>query len=297
MIQSLQRLPQTEKIGNQTLFMLRLKVTVAEGSFLHVGGTPSPLTEKKQPVFTVDGQPVIPASSFKGALRHQVELLLIEKQTQLAQTLGLANAEPIKPCIPSPNPSRAEVENLKTTHRQQSRKRRGTEGCWIENTEEKVTVPELIENTEEKVTVPKLLGLCPACYFFGATGIEGFLRIPNFFPQPGEWRIDQTRIRIDRKSQTAAPGAIVTGEQVKPGSVFLGNLYIFKERHGAPFGRCREIGGTKVDLWLTDWNETDDTKRQLCLLNEILIPALNNVKVLGGQKSLGGGRVEINLAT
>lgn len=77
-IKALTAVPNTENLGNQKVFVMKIKIEVAEGSFLHVGGTPSPLTEKKQPVFNVDGQPVIPASSFKGAFRHQVELLLIE---------------------------------------------------------------------------------------------------------------------------------------------------------------------------------------------------------------------------
>ena len=121
------------------------------------------------------------------------------------------------------------------------------------------------------------------------------MRIDNFFSIPGEWRIDQTRIRIDRQSKTAAPGAIVTGEQVKPGSTFTGSIRILQQRQSATFGHCREIGGVKVDLWLAKWEESSDDKRQLLLLNEILIPALNNIKVLGGQKSLGGGRVKITL--
>jgi hypothetical protein len=83
----------------------------------------------------------------------------------------------------------------------------------------------------------------------------------------------------------------VTGEQVKPGSVNRGELMVFKERQGTPFGRCRTFGGVAVDLWLNSWLEKDDTKRQLFLLNEILIPALKRVEVLGGQKSLGGGKV------
>lgn len=270
-VEQLKQLPAEESIGSQRFFALALKLTVAEGSFLHIGGTPSPLTEKKQPIFSVDGQPVIPASSFKGAFRQQVELLLVQKKAELAQALNLpgSKADLLKPSIPAPRPSKAEQDLLNRGYR---------------------------KHCEIRVEDDRIRGsLCPISYFFGATGLEGFLRISNFFPQAGEWRIDQTRIRIDRKSQTAAPGAIVTGEQVKPGSVFTGKLYIFKERHGAPFGRCREIGGTKVDPWLAEWQESDDTKRQLFLFNEILIPALNNVKVLGGQKSLGGGRVEIEL--
>ena len=48
-----------------------------------------------------------------------------------------------------------------------------------------------------------------------------------------------------------------------------------------------------IDLWLKNWGEADDPKRQMFLINEILIPALNNITVLGGQKSLGGGVINI----
>lgn len=274
-INKLAALPKTTRLGNQRVFVLLIKIEVAEGSFLHVGGTPSPLTEKKQPIFSVDGQPVIPASSFKGAFRQQVESLLIQNKDAFAARLDLngSQADVLKPSIPAPRPSKAEQGLL-------------GKGYRVEQSEIKVE--------EDRVQVPRN-GLCPPSYFFGATGLEGYLRIPNLFSMPGEWRIDQTRIRIDRQSQTAAPGAIVTGEQVKPGSLFTGELLIYQERQGSLFGRCRTIGGADIDLWLKHWTEPDDAKRQLFLLNEILIPALNNVAVLGGQKSLGGGRVIISL--
>ncbi len=276
-IAQLAELPKQQMLGNQAVFVLQLEIKVAAGSFLHVGGTPSPLTEKKQPVFSVDGQPVIPASSFKGAFRQQAEMLLIEKKAKLAAALGLSGdkANLLKPSIPAARPSRAEQDLIGNGYRR-------------EHSEIKVE--------QDRVQVSPG-GLCPVSYFLGATGLEGYLRVPNFMPQAGDWRIDQTRIRIDRQSQTAATGAIVTGEQVKPGSIFTGKLHIFRQRHGATFGRCRVIGGTKVDLWLDSWAEDDDTRRQLFLMNEILIPALNNVKVLGGQKSLGGGRIEIALTS
>jgi CRISPR/Cas system CMR subunit Cmr4 (Cas7 group RAMP superfamily) len=269
-------LPQVEVMGQQRLFVLPLKIRVADGSFLHIGGTPSPLTEKKQPVFSVDGQPIIPASSFKGAFRYQVELLLIEKKKELAQALGLVgnNIDLLKPSIPAARRSKAEEDLLTRGYRGESELKIGTNGdIQVGN------------------------GLCPVSYFFGANGLEGFIRVPNFSPQPGEWRIDQTRIRIDRRSGTAAQGAFVTGEQVKPRSVFTGNLQIFQERHGAIFGYGREIGKSKVDKWLENWSEADNEKRQLFLMNQVLLPALNNLKVLGGQKSLGAGQVDISLQT
>lgn len=280
-VQPLQTLPETQYLGHLGVFVLPLRVTVCKDSFLHVGGTPSPLTEKKLPVFSIDRMPVIPASSFKGAFRHQVELLLIERRLEIARILGLdgEKADYLKPCIPAPRPSKAEQELFKRGYRKVEKP--GDSEVKVE---------------EDKIHVPTH-GLCPACYFFGAPGLDGFVRISNFCPASGDWRIDQTRIRIDRQTGTAAYGAIVTGEQVKGGTVFNGQILIYGQRHGAPFGRCRKVGDTNIDLWLEKWEESDDTKRQLWLLNTILLPALDSVKFLGGQKSVGGGRVEVSLET
>ena len=139
-------------------------------------------------------------------------------------------------------------------------------------------------------------GLCPVCYFFGTTGLMGFLRIPNFWPEVREYRIDQTNIRIDRKSGTAATRDIVNGEQVKPGTVFKGTLEIVAQQGTFQFGKAREIGGTKVDLWLDGVaSKQMEEETKLLLINEILIPALNNITVLGGQKSKGAGKVSIEI--
>ncbi len=275
MTSPLTQLPVLQKMGSQSLFSLPIKIKVADDSFLHIGGTPSPLTDKKLPVFSVDGEPVIPATSFKGALRHQIEQLLIERKTSLAQSLNLPSDRvgTLKPSIPASRATRAEQDLLAKGYRGQS----------------EIKIEERGVNAGE--------GLCPVSYFLGANGLEGFIRVPNFFPSAGEWRIDQTRIRIDRQTKTAASGAIVTGEQVKPGTVFNGNLLLFQERQGAVFGRPRVLGGTTLDLWLASWAEKDDAKRQLFLFNEILLPALNNLKFLGGQKSIGGGMVDVSLAT
>lgn len=271
-IGKMEKLVESKQQGILTVFQIPLKITVQEGSFLHIGGSPSPLTEKKAPVFSVDGKPAIPASSFKGAFRYQVEQLLIDKKNELKSTLGITNDELIKPCIPTPSPSKAEKELLKSGYR---------EHCEIKVEENKVKVLEK--------------GICPVCYFFGATGLMGFLRIPNLWPEAGEYRIDQTSIRIDRESGTAVPRAIVTGEQVKPGTIFKGALEIVAQQKTFQFGRAREIGGTKVDLWLKGILPKPIEEAQLLLINEILIPALNNITVLGGQKSKGAGRVSIEL--
>lgn len=220
---------------------------------------------------------MIPASSFKGAFRYQVEQLLIDKKDDLKQKLEITDDELIKPCIPAPRPSKAEQKLLQLGYRKH---------CEIKVEEDKVEIP-------QKKGQP--IGICPVCYFFGATGLMGFLRIPNFWPEAGEYRIDQTSIRIDRESGTAATGAIVTGEHVKPGTIFKGTLEIVAQQRTFQFGKAREVGGTKVDLWLDGIASKPIEEVQLLLINEILIPALNNIIVLGGQKSKGAGKISLEL--
>jgi len=271
-IEPLEELPQEKQEGTVKILHIPLKITVKEGSFLHIGGSPSPLTKKKAVVFAVDRRPAVPASSFKGAFRYQLEQLFITKKDQLKTELKINDDDLIKPCIPAPHPSKAEKELLNIGYR---------EHCYIVVEEDKVKVSQF--------------GLCPVCYFFGATGIMGMLRIPNFWPLVGEYRIDQTNIRIDRKSGTAATTAIVIGEQVKPGSIFRGTLEIIAKQGIFEFGKAREIGGTKVDMWLDGIASKPIGEAQLLLINKLLIPALNNITFLGGQKSKGAGKVTIEI--
>jgi len=77
--------------GNIEILTMKVKIAVENDSFLHIGSTPSPLTEKKAAVFKVDRTPVIPASSFKGALRNQMELLIIQNFSNLKTLFNIDN--------------------------------------------------------------------------------------------------------------------------------------------------------------------------------------------------------------
>lgn len=262
------------KEGNVEIISINISITVEAGSFLHIGAAPSPLTEKKGAVFKVDRTPVIPATSFKGALRNQLELLFIERLNEFKEMFNLEDSEVklLKPCIPSPRPTKTEKELFSKGYRQ--------ERCEVKSDENGVTVA----NSE----------ICPACYFMGCTGIMGFLRFNNLYPEEGDWLIDQTNIRIDRKTMTAAQRAKVDGEQVKPGTKFSGTIEIInKTPQGLEFGQAREIGGEIIDKWLGKWAETDSEKRKKTLIEKILIPAIQNIKLLGGQKSKGAGKVKV----
>lgn len=279
-IGSLEKDIELKKEGKMTILELPVRIEVAEGSFLHIGAAPSPLTEKKGAVFKVDRTPVIPATSFKGALRHQLELLFIEEIDEFARLFSIPDDKKdlLKPCIPSPRPTKAEEELIST-------------GKYRKHCEIKVD--------DRQISVGDL-GICPVCYFMGAAGLMGFLRFSNFYPEGEGGVIDQTNIRIDRKTGTAAKGAKVEGEQVKAGTVFKGNISIvisepILEMQGIQFGDARKIGDMVIDKWLENWEETDKGNRTKTLIEKILLPAIQNIRVLGGQRSRGAGRVKCSI--
>jgi len=286
-----------KEMGKVKVLEIPIKIEVAEESFLHIGAAPSPLTEKKGAVFKVDRTPVIPATSFKGALRHQLELLFIEKIDKFAQLFNIPGnrKDLLKPCIPSSRPTKAE-EELINSGKYRKKAKLGNKyiaGCQISIDNEKVLVPKV--NEQE-------VGICPVCYFMGASGFMGFLRFSNFYPESEGGIIDQTNIRIDRKTGTAAYGAKVEGEQVKPGTVFKGNISIvitepILEIQGIQFGGARKIGDKVIDKWLEDWEETNKDERAKILIEKIIIPAVKNIKILGGQKSRGAGKVSVDVET
>jgi len=269
--------------GNVEILTMKVKVGVEKDSFIHIGASPSPLTEKKAAVFKVDRTPVIPASSFKGALRNQIELLLIRNLSELKTQFNLDDENKLKPCIPAPRPTKSEQELLNLGYRGSIEGKKYTGHCEI-------------QVDEDKIVIPDSLGICPVCYFMGATGIMGFLRFSNFYPDRGNWLVDQTNIRIDRKTGTAAHKAKVDGEQVKPGTIFHGTIEIIsKIPQGFEFGNPRKIGDTVIDLWLEKWQESDINNKKKVLIETFLVPAIQNIKFLGGQKSKGAGKVKVEI--
>ena len=268
--------------GNIEILTMKVKIAVEEDSFLHIGSSPSPLTEKKAAVFKVDRTPVIPASSFKGALRNQMELLIIQNLSNLKTLFNVDDENNLKPCIPAPRPTKSEQELLNLGYRGSMVDKKYTGHCEIQVDEDEIKILNL--------------GICPVCYFMGATGIMGFLRFSNFYPPEGAWLVDQTNIRIDRKTETAAPKAKVDGEQIKPGTIFSGTIEIInKTPQGFEFGNPRKIGNTVIDLWLEKWRESDTNKRKKLLIETLLAPAIQNIKFLGGQKSKGAGKVKVEI--
>jgi CRISPR/Cas system CSM-associated protein Csm3 (group 7 of RAMP superfamily) len=277
-VQRFDNIPEPQQHGVQRVWSFRVRVTVEESTnnFLHIGSAGTPLSDIKMQVFKVNGIPVIPATSFKGALRHQLDEVLKANRASWAQRLRTSE-DSLTPCIPSADPSQAEKAALASQYRVTER-RQPPRHCAVQ--------------VEDDRIVPNAGGICPSCYFLGAAGFPGFARINNFAPRPGldERLIQQTRLRLDRKMGTAAPGALVTVEQVRPGAVFEGSFEVFEEISGFRFGECRTIGRQQLDPWLAKAQMTLQEAR-LFLLNECLFPAVHNITFLGGMKSVGAGAV------
>jgi len=265
---------------------LLVTVTVKPDSYLHIGASGSPLSDKKGPVFTISGRPVIPASSFKGAWRAQLETLLQRDFNGLVQRLPVPKAVPEhwKPCIPAPERSvtKAEKEDLKKTHKLSS--------CQVEVAEETIRV----NGREPRKEDP---AVCPVCYFFGANGLAGFVRVSNLMLDPQQTEsglFDQTRIRRLRGAHDGvAPGALVTLDQVEPNTKFLGEMEIILEDGRLTFGKPRTLGEGRGDLWLEGLATDQLRTLQSAILRELLLPALVNIQILGGMRSMKAGNVAV----
>lgn len=194
----------------------RLQITVTAESAVRVGGSRDPIRGVDLPMATVGGWPVIPGSSFKGALRAELASHLLG--------LAKANAE-LRPCIPAAQPS------------QQERKLEGfrPKACAVQE--------EAGEGKQETI--------CPACYLLGAQGLVGFVRIP--FLHTAEGPEDLTEIQIDYARGTARSGGLRSLEFVRKGAIFTGvlELIIRDPVRGWELGKPRPQF-SQQDRWVAD---------------------------------------------
>lgn len=276
-IKRVEDIGEIEQAGQIERLKVKVGVEVKEGSFLHIGGSPTPLWEKKAPVFMIGDQPAIPASSFKGAFRNSTENYIITHKEELKKIFRVDDARYLKPCIPASKPTAAE-RSLLDVYKEKN--------CEIRMDEENIDVPKE--------------GICPICYLFGANGIMGFLRVPNFLPlTKGLNRLEQTQIGIDRKTKTQRHGAIVHGDQVLPGTKFEGELEIVLKDGNFVFGRPRKIGEKNKEIILDTWLKNTETEElndvRVKLINNLIQKPLEQIEVLGGQKSKGAGKIAVKV--
>jgi len=283
MMPTIEKLEPAEMRGFSKLFRIPVKVTVKPESYLHIGATGSPTREKKAPIFLIKNEPVIPGSSFKGAWRSRLEDLIEADFDALCAKFALSGEqrEHFRPCIPSPAPSVTKAE------REKFKGKRKLASCQIAIEEERVRINGGRDRLDKT--------LCPVCYLFGCNGLMGFLRVPNLtkvLPAAQRAVYEQTNIRRDRAVDGVAHRALVTGEQVEPGTEFEGGVELLLDDGTFKFGEVRKIGDVALDRWLEPAAQNQGVdKVAVTIVNALLLPALEKIDILGGQRSKGGGQV------
>jgi len=232
-------------------------VTILEP--FRVGGKPVPLGPDN-PVAAIDGKPIVPGPSLKGALRSALERLLIARYYKPGSGWDRSHAD-WQPCLAASQPS-ADERDLES------------KGLYARHS---CRYP-------DKDRQP----ICPVCYLLGAQGLPGFVRVP--FLIANEFPVELYSARIDRVTGTVTTGANRPYEFVEPPAVFTGTLYVLEEDSslGWKLGEARTLkqlsGG---DRWLQ--------AGRVDVVADLLMPALKSIQFLGGYRSKGFGRVEVTV--
>lgn len=245
----------------------KYKVSLTSAAPLHVGASRDPLAGADNPVALVGGQIAIPGPSLKGALRAAVERYLIE--TWFARDKGSWEDHSRQPCIPSTSPSPDERRLIETGQY------RHKPCAYVEKGR---------TNT-----------ICPACYFLGAMGLLGFVRVPFLYARGA--REELSSLSVDRALGTGRSGPLFTYQLVPQNTTFTGTLTVILKDSvlGWELGKPRCLAGGSEDAWLKTWKPKDENDPQGSLIQEFIIERLESIKLLGGYKSKGFGEVSISV--
>ena len=256
------------KLDLRGLILRRYKVSLEADSPIRVGAAGDPFRGVSNPVVRVGDRLVIPGSSFKGALRNQLERYFIKE----AEARG---DDVLKPCLAAARESKFESELI------EKERRYVRSGCKLE------------EGKRESI--------CPVCYFLGAQSLLGFVRV-SFLTGENLQADVLTGIAIDRKTGTAREKAKYEYEIIPEGSHFEGFLEIVErdEYLGWEFGKARYFsikrkdGGFDTftpDEWLERFSEFQGYDN----LFNILKQCVEAIRLIGGYKSRGAGDVTVKL--
>lgn len=240
----------------------RLEVTLITKEPFRIGAFEDVMSAIHNPVATVGGRAVIQGSSLKGALRTAIEEYLIQKYSDIPE---------MKPCIPSPENTLSQDEKELI----EKGKYRGGGGCFYSERN-------------------KSSSICPVCYLLGATGVSGFVRVPYLYSDVTPEEL--YAVRIDRATNVVREKTNRDYQIIKDGAEFKGELEILIKdpRRNWTLGEKRPIGikerGFYGDNWLDgEWNAEK-------IIRELIKKRLESIDILGGFKSRGCGKVEIEVS-
>lgn len=256
---------------------LIFKITLTTKEPLRIGAKKDPLSGADNPVTRVGGRIVIPGSTLKGALRSKIEEYLID--SYYANGRWKDGVEDLKPCIPGAELSRDEM-TLVSSGKYRSQGGTCRYPC-----------------TDRSCGKDISHSICPACYFLGCMGLNGFVKVPFLYAEGAPSELYSSR--IDRGTKTIATGTNRPYELVSDGTIFQGDLYVLFEDSilGWKLGEPRNQGEsrTRGDRWIEAKKGKLDEKGQMAFLKEYIIDRVREIKLIGGYKSKGFGMIDIEV--
>jgi len=252
-------------------------ITLKTKEPLRIGGKKDPLSGADNPVTKVGGKMVIPGSTLKGALRAKLEEFLIDSYYSNGKWKN--DHEHLKPCIPGDELSQDESILVKTG------KYRDQGGAC--------RYPCIDRKCGKDVSH----SICPACYFWGSMGLNGFVKVPFLYAEGSGSELYSSR--IDRGTKTVMTGTNRPYELVPDGTIFEGQLIVLLEDTvlNWKLGEPRNLGETRTlgDKWLDGNKGKMEEKNQLDFVNKYIIERLKNINILGGYKSKGFGTIQVDV--
>ncbi|RLI61794.1 MAG: hypothetical protein DRO88_12610 [Promethearchaeia archaeon] len=236
-----------------------------------------------QPIIRLGDKIVIPGTTLKGALRNEIERYLIQ---------NCSNNPEMKSCIPT---ARLSVDEEKLVEDGKYRRSSCHYPCNMrkEKNQEKERCSSIkwkYYGLEDEKREGKH-SICPTCYLLGAQGIPGFITVPFLNTEVKEEEF--AGVRIDRGNGTVTKEGprnyLIIPEDVK----FTGTLTILlkDDIKGWELGKPRPLKEpTLGDKWLENSEWTTEK-----IIKELIKERLENIKVLGGLKSVGAGKVKITV--
>jgi len=213
---------------------------------LRIGAVEDPRSGINNPVAKVGEKVVIPGSSLKGALRAEIEQFLVETYYDKSSQSWPQDKTVFQPCIPSERPS-IDEQALINSGRYRS------EAChypckFKERLERGVRIFRGKCTSDGKANAHTI---CPACYFLGAMGLSGFVRVPFLYAQISPEELYSAR--IDRGRKTVVEGTNRPYQLIPVNTRFLGELVVISEDPvaGWKIGEPRLLNDkTLGDRWL-----------------------------------------------
>lgn len=231
-----------------------------------VGGPDDPLSGEHHAIARVGSVIVIPGSTLKGALRQSMENFLIDKYYE--NGAWQHGKEFMMPCIP------------------------GAKNTLSKEEDELIKTKKYREGGNCSFKTGKSFPICPVCYFLGAMGLEGFVRVPFLTAEVIADKLYSSR--MDRAVKTVAGKTNRPYELVPNPTQFTGELEVLIEDSiiGWRCGSPRLVGERKLgDQWL-EWTKYTDVN---AFIQEYVLDRMTDIDRLSGYKSKGFGKVKIQV--